>query len=153
MESSTETERRLAELERSAPIRPKSVWKRTEMDGRDVVLLCGTVGAEFDAWQRRLSATSAADAWLSQQIGLVAVERVMDEAEAAARAAVEKEGGRLLPRKSPGYRDMPLVLSREIVRLLDATRKIGVSVTDSDLLVPSKSVTAICETRDRTEET
>ena len=28
---------------------------------------------------------------------------------------------------------------------LDAPRKIGVSITDSNLLVPSKSVTAICE--------
>jgi len=40
---------------------------------------------------------------------------------------------------------MPLSLSREIVSKLDATRRIGVAVTDSDLLVPSKSVTAICE--------
>ena len=34
---------------------------------------------------------------------------------------------------------------QEIVSKLDATRRIGVAVTDSDLLVPSKSVTAVCE--------
>ena len=152
MESSDQTERRRIELERSAPVSPRSVWKRISMDGRDVVLLCGTVGAAFDVWQRRLSVTSAADAWLSQQIGLEAVERVMDEAEAEARAAVEKEGRRLRPRRSPGYGNLPIGMSREIVRLLDATRRIGVAVTDSDLLVPSKSVTAICETEDGARE-
>ena len=52
---------------------------------------------------------------------------------------------KLLPWKSPGYGDLPLSLSRTIISELDATKKIGVSITESDLLVPSKSVTAICE--------
>ena len=143
MDSSPEVIQRRAELEREAPIAARSTWMRTRLDGRDVVLLCGTIGAEFDAWQRRLSVLSAADALLSQQIGLAAVERVMDELESKAKSEVE--GRKLMPRKSPGYGDLPLALSRKIINCLDATRKIGVSVTDSDLLVPSKSVTAICE--------
>ena len=145
MESSPEVRARRAELEREAPIVPRSVWKRTRLGGSDVVFLCGTIGAEFDAWQRRLSVLSAADALLSQQIGLDAVEAVMDEVESKAKAEVEGEGRKLLPRKSPGYGDLPLELSREIINCLDAAKKIGVSITDSDLLVPSKSVTAICE--------
>ena len=147
MESSPEVAARRAELEREAPIAARSTWMRTRLGGRDVVLLCGTIGAEFDAWQRRLSVLSAADALLSQQIGLDAVEKVMDEVENEVKVKVEGEGeGRkLLPRKSPGYGDLPLALSREIISELDAMRKIGVSITDSDLLVPSKSVTAICE--------
>ena len=145
MDSSPEVALRRSELEREAPIAARSTWMRTRLGGRDVVLLCGTIGAEFDAWQRRLSVTSAADALLSQQIGLDAVEKVMDEVEEKSKAEVEVEGRKLLPRKSPGYGDLPLSLSRTIISELDATRKIGVSITDSDLLVPSKSVTAICE--------
>ena len=145
MESSPEVRARRAELEREAPIVPRSVWKRTRLGESDVVFLCGTIGAEFDAWQRRLSVLSAADALFSQQIGLDAVEAVMDEVESKAKAEVEGEGRKLLPRKSPGYGDLPLELSREIINCLDAAKKIGVSITDSDLLVPSKSVTAICE--------
>ena len=131
---------RKAALLREAPIDAKGVWMR---DG-DRVLLCGTIGAAFDAWQRRLAALSGADAYFSQQIGLEAVEREMDELEAEARASLAP-GETLMPRRSPGYGEMPLSLSREIVSKLDATRRIGVAVTDSDLLVPSKSVTAICE--------
>ena len=145
MESSPEVTARRAALEREAPIVPRSVWKRTRLKGADVVFLCGTIGAEFDAWQRRLSVLSAADALLSQQIGLEAVEAVMDELEKRLRLEVEVEGKRLKPRRSPGYGDLPLSLSRTIISELDATRKIGVSITESDLLVPSKSVTAICE--------
>ena len=145
MDSSPEVVARRAELEREAPIAARSTWMRTRLGGRDVVLLCGTIGAEFDAWQRRLSVLSAADALLSQQIGLDAVEKVMDEMESKSKAEVEVEGRKLLPRRSPGYGDLPLSLSRTIISELDATRKIGVSITDSDLLVPSKSVTAICE--------
>lgn len=145
MESSPEICKRRLELEGSAPVNPKTVWKRVEWNGRDVVFLCGTLGAEFDAWQRRLSVTSAADAWLTQQIGLAEIERTMDGLEGELRQQTERAGGRLAARRSPGYGDLPLSLSRTIIETLDATRQIGVSVTESDLLVPSKSVTAICE--------
>ena len=145
MDSSPEVRARRAELEREAPIVPRSVWKRTRLGESDVVFLCGTIGAEFDAWQRRLSVLSAADALLSQQIGLDAVEAVMDEVEKEVKVKVGDEGLKLKPRRSPGYGDLPLSLSRTILDELDAPRKIGVSITDSNLLVPSKSVTAICE--------
>ena len=145
MDSSPEVAARRTELEREAPIAARGTWMRTRLKGVEVVFLCGTIGAEFDAWQRRLSVTSAADALLSQQVGLAAVEKVMDELEEKAKAEVEGEGRKLLPRKSPGYGDLSLELSRTILEELDAPRKIGVSITDSNLLVPSKSVTAICE--------
>ena len=145
MDSSPEVAARRAELEREAPIAARGTWTRTRLKGVEVVFLCGTIGAEFDVWQRRLSVTSAADALLSQQIGLDAVEKVMDGLENEVKVKVEGERLKLRPRRSPGYGDLPLSLSRKIISELDATKKIGVSITDSDLLVPSKSVTAICE--------
>ena len=124
-----ECESRKAELEREAPIDAKGVWARFG----DKVYLCGPLGAAFDQWQRRLSALSGADAYFSQQIGLDAVEREMDALEAEARASLS-EGETLRPRRSPGYGKMPLSLSREIIDKLDATLRIGVAVTESDLL-------------------
>ena len=144
MESSPE-ERRRKELAAAAPICPRGVACRGTLDGKDVCFLCGTIGAEFDRWQRRLSLTGAADALFAQQIGLDAVEKVMDELEARMRKEVEQEGRKLSPRWSPGYGGRPLALSREILAKLDATKRIGVSITETDLLVPSKSVTAVCE--------
>ena len=138
---------RQAELAREAPVEPRSLAVR---DG-DRFLLCGTIGAAFDVWQRRLSALSAADGLFAQRIGLEAVERVMDELEEDVRGRLA-DGEELLPRRSPGYGDLPLALSREILAKLDAPRRIGVAVTESDLLVPSKSVTAICEIKRKEHE-
>jgi len=125
----------------SSPLNRRGLWARVG----DAVYLCGTLGVEYDRWQRSRAAVSAAEAYESQQRGLVEIEKLMDELESEARRSVEAEGRHLLPRKSPGYGDMPLERSREIIERLDATRRIGVTLTESLLLVPSKSVTAICE--------
>lgn len=131
---------RLNELRALAPLRPRAAFVR---DGSRAYL-CGTIGSEFDAWQRRLAAVSAADAYFAQQIGLEEVEKVMDSLEDAIRRELDP-GEVLLPRRSPGYGEMPLEASREILDRLDAPRRLGVSITSSNLLVPSKSVTAVCE--------
>ncbi len=134
----------------SAPIDPRGVWTRKG----DRVYLCGTLGAAFDQWQRSRAAVSAAEAYAAQIYGLNEVEKLMDRLEAEARAEVEASGEeRLLPRRSPGYGAMPLELSQEIIEILDATNRIGVVLTESQLLVPTKSVTAICEIEKKKEET
>ena len=49
----------------------------------------------------------------------------------------------LTMRFSPGYGDVPLDLQKDIFRILDCPKNIGLTLTDSLLMVPSKSVTAI----------
>jgi len=124
----------------SCPIERRGIWKR---EG-DRVYLCGTLGTEYDRYQRARAAVSAAEAYAAQTKGLAEIERVMDGLEDEIRATLAP-GETLVPRRSPGYGEMPLALSREIIDKLDATKRIGVSLTESLLLVPSKSVTAICE--------
>jgi len=46
-------------------------------------------------------------------------------------------------RFSPGYGDFSLSHQTEILNYLDANKKVGISLTDSLMMVPSKSVTAI----------
>lgn len=50
-----------------------------------------------------------------------------------------------LKRFSPGYGDLPLVLQRDILEYLEAPRLIGLTLTESLMLSPSKSVTAITQ--------
>jgi hypothetical protein len=47
------------------------------------------------------------------------------------------------PRFSPGYGDFDIKHQKDIIALLDTSRKIGLSLTDSMLMTPTKSVTAI----------
>ena len=137
-----ELRRRTMELAAEAPLQPRGIFLR---DG-DKFLLCGTVGGAFERWHRRLSAVSAADALIAQSIGTAAVEKTMDALEAEIKAALAGDET-LQPRRSPGYGNMPLAMNREIIERLDAAKRIGVSFTDSMTLLPSKSVTAVCEVK------
>ncbi|MBQ3007185.1 MAG: Vitamin B12 dependent methionine synthase activation subunit [Clostridia bacterium] len=49
----------------------------------------------------------------------------------------------LRPRFSPGYGDMPLECQKDIVEFLQTKKNIGMSLTESLMMVPVKSVTAI----------
>ena len=59
------------------------------------------------------------------------------------RLEAEKDGLYLRPRYSPGYGDLPLEMQRDISRILNMPKEIGVSLTQSLLMTPSKSVTAL----------
>lgn len=131
---------RVRKLIAEAPVDARGVWCAED----DRLLLCGTIGARFDQWQRRLSVGGATDALISQAIGATAVEAVMDVLEAEAKAETPGTWGQ---RRSPGYGAMPLSDSAAILTRLDATKRIGVACTADFLLVPTKSVTAVCERR------
>ena len=46
-------------------------------------------------------------------------------------------------RFSAGYGDLPLDIQKDLLIFLNAQRRIGLTVTENSLLLPSKSVTAI----------
>lgn len=109
---------------------------------QEVYLVCGTLGAGFDALLRKVSATSGADALIVQAIGTAAIERLMDSIEDEINGELTA-GESITSRYSPGYGDFPLSEQRTVLTLLDASRKAGVSLTDTMLMVPSKSVSAV----------
>ena len=53
------------------------------------------------------------------------------------------DGEEATMRFSPGYGDFDLNHQNEILSFLDANKKIGISLTDSLMMIPTKSVTAI----------
>ena len=85
---------------------------------------------------------SGADALIVQAAGAAFMERWMDETEECIRAELAP-GESMMTRYSPGYGDWPLEAQRRLLELLDTPRAIGVSLTDSLLMVPSKSVSAV----------
>ena len=56
---------------------------------------------------------------------------------------MEKEGLYARPRFSPGYGDFSLEHQKEITSILNTPKTIGLTVTDTLILAPAKSVTAI----------
>ena len=72
----------------------------------------------------------------------VGAERVEALCDAFCEQFRRENGVGLRPRFSPGYGDLPLAAQRELFALLDCPRKIGLTLNESLLMSPTKSVTA-----------
>lgn len=157
----------------SAQFRPRHVCKVCELDFQgEEIFLCGTavvlkggtalkmlaqchraallactLGARFDLSLTALQARDMARAVIVDACGSALVEQGCGEAEAELSARFP--GRYLTDRFSPGYGDLPLELQRDICAALDTPRRLGLHVTESLLLNPVKSVTAVIGLSDR----
>ena len=107
------------------------------------VLLAATIGPACDMLVRRASVTSSAEAAIYQAAGAAAIEAFLDDFNANLEKDYESQGLFLRPRFSPGYGDLALEHQKDWFRLLDISKQIGIELTDSLLMVPTKSVTAL----------
>ena len=107
----------------------------------DAALLLCTLGAGFEARLRAASARDMAQAAMLDACGSAYVEAGCDEAEKA--IAARFPGKFLTDRFSPGYGDLPLSLQHALCAALDSQRRLGVTVTESLLMVPMKTVSAV----------
>ena len=110
---------------------------------RQVVLLCGTLGIEVDYLIKRYSYTEMAKAVVMQACAAALLEEYLDERQEEIRTEMEKQDLYLRPRFSPGYGDFSILHQREILTLMEASKKIGLTMTESSMLTPTKSVTAL----------
>lgn len=101
------------------------------------VLFAATIGLGPDRLIRRYSAASPAKALLLQAIG---AERAESLCNAFVRS-LEQKGYKLRPRVSPGFGDLGLDMQRDIFKVLECD-KIGLTLGENLLMIPSKSVTA-----------
>jgi hypothetical protein len=72
-----------------------------------------------------------------------AVEVLCDKVEEKIKNEAATLGFNITTRFSPGYGDLSLNNQKNILASLDAYARIGLSVTESQILIPRKSVTAI----------
>ena len=105
------------------------------------VMLAATLSQEADKLIRQAAVTNMAESLAIDCICSAAIEQVCDRAEEEIFA--EHPAPYRTWRFSAGYGDLPITLQRGFILALNAQRRIGLTVTDSSLLIPSKSVTAI----------
>lgn len=134
----------LAEV--SALALPGNTAAKMVADCKQAAILVCTLGAEFDLWMKQLSARDMAHAVMLDALGSAWVESGCDAAEDA--ICTRFPGMHLTDRFSPGYGDLPLDVQPRLMALAGANR-IGVTLTDSMLMNPQKSVTAIVGIADR----
>ena len=107
----------------------------------EILLFACTAGAETDRRIARAKLLSPARGLLMHAIGAQQVEGGCDRL--CARLAQQFPDRQLTDRFSPGYGDLTLEMQCDVMAALDCGRTVGITLTDSLLMTPSKSVTAI----------
>lgn len=106
------------------------------------ILMAATAGPQADMLRNKaLFQGGTMRQLVMDALGTEAVEWVADRFTERIKAYYP--GYELISRFSPGYGDLPLELQKELTDYLDTKRKIGVGLSDSLLLTPSKSITAV----------
>lgn len=115
---------------------------------KTVIIFAATLGVEIDRFIAKYGRISPSKALILQAIGAERIEALCD----MFCEDMEKEKHMVLkPRFSPGYGDLPLEVQKDIFALLDCSKRIGLSLNDSLLMSPSKSVTAFMGISDYTK--
>ncbi len=141
--------------------RPKSVF--LEIDNIDVFnsrslsshlsdcsrffLFAATLGPEADMIIRKYSAIDISNAAIAQAVATKYIEEYCDNA----MANFDKGKMFFKTRFSPGYGDFNIEHQKYILDSLDASKRIGITLTDGLMMVPEKSVTAVLGLSDKEE--
>lgn len=106
------------------------------------VALAVTLGPAVDRQTRLLSKVDMAKAVAFDACASVWADSLCDDVEREIGETL-KEGEHLTIRFSPGYGDVPMGFSRDIINILGATKAIGLTLSARGMMIPIKSVTAL----------
>lgn len=104
------------------------------------VVFAATVGVGLDRLLAKYGVRSPARALMLDAIGTERIEALCD---VFCRDIEREYQTTARPRFSPGYGDLDLSFQKEIFSVLNCRKHIGLSISDSLMMSPSKSVTAI----------
>jgi len=111
-------------------------------NSRELFLFGATLGSRVDIALRRIALTSVAEAGAAQAVAAALIETYCDDC-CCELAKGLPEGKLLKWRYSPGYGDWPLEEQKILFPVLDCAHTIGLTLTESCMMAPVKSVTAV----------
>ncbi len=120
-----------------------SSMRRHMAGARKVGVLAVTIGMGVERELKRLSLTDHLGQVLFDAAATTMVERAADAAEATLVGMAAREGLYTNFRFSPGYGDMPMQTQPVLLDALDARRRLGITLSPTLLMTPTKSVTAV----------
>lgn len=97
-----------------------------------------TLGSDVDRLLIKLGKLMPSEQFVTDAIASALSETACDEAE-----KLIFDGLLHAPRFSPGYGDLPLELQKPLLNFLDAEKTVGITLSPSLLMTPTKSITAI----------
>lgn len=125
-----------------ARVKSNSLEKNLK-DCEKVILMAATIGPRPDLLIQKYSKMDPLKGVVMQAVGAMLIESYCDEQNEALCRQMQEQGYGLHPRFSPGYGDFALAHQKDVFRVLDCNRTLGLTLMDSMIMAPSKSVTAV----------
>jgi len=142
-------------LNTTLTLKGKSIRKHLN-NSKEVYLMAATLGTQVDkkiAYYEKISVTKS---MIFDACATTAIEEGCDRVEAEIKEQVLAQGNDDITfRYSPGYGDLAIDIQKKFLRILNAPKKIGLTASKYNMLIPTKSVTAIIgviEERSRAEQ-
>ncbi len=107
------------------------------------VVMAATLGLQVDRRIDFYSKTDLTRGLVFDACAAAAVESLCDMVQGEIAAKAETMGLEITSRYSPGYGDFSIGIQKEIAKVLRTYEKIGLSVNESSIMIPRKSVTAV----------
>jgi cobalamin-dependent methionine synthase I len=133
------TENNIIELENSTIIWNSKNLAEHLKDCHGVVLVLASLGLEIDKEIKKLEIIDIGLAYILNALAVEYLEKYLDYIQ----NNNINVNGNLTSRYSIGYGDLNIEYQDEMIKVLDGTKLIGVSVLETHIMVPSKSVSAI----------
>lgn len=106
-------------------------------------VMAATLGIEAERRIRYYERTDLSKGLILDACATAYIEEICDQLCEKIQQEASMESKYLTKRYSPGYGDLPLNTQREILSVLEAEKKIGLTCTEGYIMLPRKSVTAI----------
>lgn len=111
---------------------------------KKIALMAATLGIRVDQRIKYYSNFNLTTGVIFDACANAYVEAVCDDLEMKIQQVADKSGGfKLTFRYSPGYGDFSLSIQHDLLKVLNSSKIIGLTVSPDHVLLPSKSVTAI----------
>lgn len=112
-------------------------------NSQEVILIAVTLGRNIEkkiSYYERINLTKAV---ILDSCATAAVEELCDKIEVLIKEEMISKMQGITFRYSPGYGDLPLDIQGSFIKSINAEKLIGLTVSNHNLLMPRKSVTAI----------
>lgn len=106
------------------------------------IVFCATLGTGVDLLLKRYSVSDMSKTVVLQACAAAFLEEYCDRMQKQIEDGLEN-GLYLRPRFSPGYGDFSILHQKELLQMTDASKKIGLALTEGYMLTPTKSITAV----------
>lgn len=112
-------------------------------DCNECIIMSVTLGLDVEKEIKKYSYLELTKSIIIDACATTAIEEACDLIQNNMEEELNNQGKYITMRYSPGYGDLSIEANKEIINVLNSTKEIGLTITESGIMIPRKSVVAI----------